>query len=200
MVFRCKLPHSANSVSALALRMPSRLSRNRRVDFLRILKLAVITMNYFVSLFLGLSFVVSCPVCSIAQVRAMIGSWNNIASGEDIEIKPNYDIIYSNSGRARISLTTYKGANIVINSSDFQCYYYATFTGGGMNWQIKQGGPECIRGRFTRNDDSSDAQGAPQPKKVPRSVDANSYSLGGAQSPQCPYGTFKDSFGIIKCR
>ncbi len=89
-----------------------------------------------------------------AQIGRMEGKWNNDATGENIVIVPDpvggWQFWSSDFGQARISSTTFEGANIKVEGRGLTCYYHATLTAGHhMNWQLRAGDNRCLSRIFS---------------------------------------------------
>lgn len=84
------------------------------------------------------------------------GTWKNTKSGVNIRIEQGpvgWEVWFSTSGEARITLPEKNRPAIKIDGRDFTCSYSVTLpTAQTMKWDLTQGQPEaqCLTGVFTR--------------------------------------------------
>lgn len=93
------------------------------------------------------------PAISLDQLG---GTWKNAKSGVNIRIEQGvvgWDVWFSTSGQARITLPEKNRPAIKIDGRNFTCSYSVTLPSAQtMKWDLTQGQPEtqCLTGVFTR--------------------------------------------------
>lgn len=93
------------------------------------------------------------PAISLDQLA---GTWKNAKSGVNVRIEQGavgWEVWFSTSGEARITLPEKNRPAIKIDGRDFTCSYSVTLPGAqAMKWDLTQGQPEsqCLTGLFTR--------------------------------------------------
>ena len=93
------------------------------------------------------------PAISLDQLG---GTWKNAKSGVSIRIEQGtagWEVWFSTSGEARITLPEKNRPAIKIDGRNFTCSYSVTLpTAQTMKWDLTQGQPEaqCLTGVFTR--------------------------------------------------
>lgn len=93
------------------------------------------------------------PAISFDQLG---GTWKNTKSGVNVRIEQGaagWEVWFSTSGEARITLPEKNRPAIKIDGRDFTCSYSVTLpTAQTMKWDLTQGHPEaqCLTGVFTR--------------------------------------------------
>lgn len=102
-----------------------------------------------------MSYVGLASTAEAQGIGRIAGKWNNDATGENIVIGPDalggWEFWSSDFGQARITSTSFQGANIEVEGRGLSCFYYATLTANHrMNWQYRAGNPECLARIFTR--------------------------------------------------
>ena len=88
-------------------------------------------------------------------IGRIAGKWNNDSTGENIIIMPDpvggWQFWSSDFGQARITSTSFQGANIMVEGPGLKCFYYATLTSGHrMNWQLRAGDRTCLSRIFSK--------------------------------------------------
>jgi len=84
------------------------------------------------------------------------GTWKNVKSGVNVRIEQGavgWEVWFSTSGEARITLPEKNRPAIKIDGRDFTCSYSVTLPSAQtMKWDLTQGQPEtqCLTGVFTR--------------------------------------------------
>ena len=84
------------------------------------------------------------------------GTWKNANSGVNVRIEQaavGWEVWFSTSGEARITLPEKNRPTIKIDGRNFTCTYSVTLPSGQtMKWDLTQGQPEtqCLTGTFTR--------------------------------------------------
>jgi hypothetical protein len=84
------------------------------------------------------------------------GRWNHNATRTNIQITKNeidgWDIWLSERGLGRIGSTSGYGANVIVSTAQFECYYFLTRLSDGraLQWQKTRGPSDCPEGRFER--------------------------------------------------
>lgn len=93
------------------------------------------------------------PAISLDQLG---GTWKSAKSGVNVRIEQGavgWEVWFSTSGEARITLPEKNRPSIKIDGRDFTCSYSVTLpTAQTMKWDLTQGHPEaqCLTGVFTR--------------------------------------------------
>lgn len=93
------------------------------------------------------------PAISLDQLG---GTWKNVKSGVNVRIEQGavgWEVWFSTSGEARITLPEKNRPAIKIDGRNFTCSYSVTLSGAQtMKWDLTQGQPEaqCPTGVFTR--------------------------------------------------
>jgi len=108
-------------------------------------------------LLVGSSFAkADCDSC--AWRDRLIGTWNNLSTGENIVIGRGqlglWEVWASNNGEGRIGTAEDKGANLTLNSRAGDCAYYATLINPNQINLSPRGGPDaCLKGVFVKVQD-----------------------------------------------
>ena len=87
------------------------------------------------------------------QFRDVVGTWNSDATGENITISENHDVLDTQLGQGRANTTTEHAANFAISyQPEIYCFYYVTETVVGLAFANRnQGQPSvCLKGNFRR--------------------------------------------------
>ncbi len=93
------------------------------------------------------------PAISLTQLG---GTWKNVKSGVNVRIEQGavgWEVWFSTSGQARITLPEKNRPAIKIDGRNFTCSYSVTLpTAQTMKWDLTQGQPEtqCLTGVFAR--------------------------------------------------
>jgi hypothetical protein len=90
--------------------------------------------------------------------EALIGGWNHIDTGQNIDVKRNGDVWQTSGPAARVAGTIDSGANFAFegvdnNHKEYRCAYYISFlTDGTTNWRnvVHTGSWLCPSGRYAR--------------------------------------------------
>lgn len=111
------------------------------------------------------STLISIVPASSQELGRMMGQWNHDVSGDNIEVRRNWDVFHSDKGQGRITTATQSGANVQISwPNNLNCYYYVSFTNQAqrMNWQLREGDRAlCPRGLFNRVSEQGSADQPP---------------------------------------
>jgi hypothetical protein len=101
------------------------------------------------------------------------GTWKNVKSGVNVRIEHGtvgWEVWFSTSGEARITLPEKNRPAIKIDGRNFTCSYSVTLPSAQtMKWDLTQGQPEsqCLTGVFTRIEPApSEGKTAPPGKPV----------------------------------
>lgn len=121
------------------------------------------------------------------DVERLVGEWNNLNTGDNIEIISTGRANISNIGNVAWSGTTVQGGNFAIEGRGFQCFWSVTVFQGGLrsNWQLRAstGSAQCPRGQFERVGD-----GRSSSNSVPAARPPEKYAVSGRRIVRYGHG------------